>query len=119
DKSMKRVVLIAPFVLLAACGNSGNAALSKTFNYGAPQAPTTAETAAANSAQSSVSTTAAFNGSPNAENGATMASMALDLAGTALGDAAVGMGSPSQIKGAVIRAATAGFDTCATVSANT
>src|SRR4051812_49749426 len=116
---MKRVVLIAPFVLLAACGNSGNAALSKTFNYGAPQAPTTAETAAGNSAQSSVSTTAAFNGSPNAENGAAMASVALDLAGSAFGDSGFGMASPARIKGGVIRPATAGFDTCATGSANT
>ena len=113
---MKRVLLL-PLVLLASCGNDGNAALSKTFNYGQPQAPTTAETSAASSAQSSVTATASFSGSPTADNGAAIAGAALSIAGAALGDAAVGVADPQATKGLLIRAATAGFDTCATVSA--
>jgi len=110
------VLLAAPLALLAACGNSGNAALSKTFSYGAPQAPTTAEQSAGSSAQSSVSTTAAFNSSPTADNGASIAGAALELASAALGDAAFGAASPASVSHALTRAATAGFDTCATVT---
>ena len=113
-----KLLLAAPLALLAACGSSGNAALSKTFNYDAAQAPTTAEQSAGSSAQTSVSSTASFSGTPTAENGAALAGVALDLAGAALGDAAFGMASPRAIKGALTRAAEAGFDTCATVAAN-
>ncbi|TMA30874.1 MAG: hypothetical protein E6J88_05005, partial [Deltaproteobacteria bacterium] len=113
-----KLLLAAPLALLAACGSSGNAALSKTFNYDAAQAPTTAEQSAGSSAQTSVSSTASFSGTPTAENGAALAGVALDLAGAALGDAAFGMASPGAIKGALTRAADAGFDTCATVAAN-
>jgi hypothetical protein len=110
---MKRVLLLIP--LLAACGNDGNPALSKSFNYGAPQQPSTAEQSAGNSAQSSVTTTASFSSSPTADNGASIAAAALDIAGSALGDAAIGMANPQAVRGALIQAANAGFDTCATV----
>ncbi|MCA1828328.1 MAG: hypothetical protein LC689_15500 [Myxococcales bacterium] len=112
-----RVLLAVPLVLAAACGSSGNAALSKTFNYGAAQAPTTAEQSAGSSAQTSVTTTASFSSSPTADNGASIAGAALDIAGSALGDAAFGMANPGAVKNALTRAAAAGFDTCATVSA--
>ena len=110
---MKKVLLLIP--LLAACGNSGNPALSKSFNYGAPQQPTTAEQSAGNSAQSSVTTTSSFSGSPTAGNGASIAGSALLIAGDALGNATVAIANPQAVSGALVKAATAGFDTCATV----
>jgi hypothetical protein len=119
-KPMKSTLLrVAPLALLAACGGSGNAALSKSFTYSAAQTPTGAEQAVGTSAQAGVSNTASFNGAPAAEKGAAIASLALSLAGAALGDAAFGSASPQQVSGALTRAAAAGFDTCATVTANT
>src|SRR5438105_603883 len=61
-KNVCKVAAALATLALAACGGgAGNAALSKTFNYGAPQAPSTAEQTAASSAQSTtVSSTSTF-----------------------------------------------------------
>ena len=114
---MKNILLAVSAALVAACGNSGNPALSKTFNYGAATAPTTSETAAATTANSNVATAASFGTAPAAETGAQMAGFALGLASAALGDAPVLVGAPSgSIQRSLTRAAT--FDTCAKVAAN-
>lgn len=104
------------FALAAACGSSGNPALSRTFNYAAPQAASTSEQSAATSAQSAVSNSASFSAAPDATRGMAMAGFALDLAGEALGSATFGAAKPDTLRGALRRAS---LDTCATVAGNT
>ena len=90
-KSVLKVAAAIASLALASCGGGGggNAAIGKVFNYGAPQAPTTAEQAAASSAEGSVTASSGFGASPNASNGTTIIGIADDLAAAALGDAAV------------------------------
>lgn len=95
---MKKIVLVFPaaaIALLAGCGSSGSAALSKTFNYGAPQAPSAAEQAAATSAQSSLSDAAAFSAAPDGTRGASVVAFVDQLASAALGAAPVGIAAPT------------------------
>jgi hypothetical protein len=114
-----RVPAVAAIALLAACGGSGNAALSKSFNYGAPQAPTTAETSAASSAQANLASTTSFSAGADATKGAAIAAFADTLASAALGGTAFGLAPPSSAAiGSALRSA-ADFSTCTTVTANT
>ena len=115
--TLKKIVPAVCAALLAACGSSGNAALSKTFNYAPPQPASTSEQAAGSSAQATVADTAAFSGAPDAARGVEIAGLALSLASEALGDATFGMAPSGAVHRALTRAAT--FDTCATVAAGT
>jgi hypothetical protein len=83
--------------LAAACGGSagGNAALSKSFSYGAPTTPTSSETAAASSAQTNLADTKSFSSAPSGAKGAAIVSFADSLAILALGGAAIPMRGPS------------------------
>ena len=103
-------------LLLAACGGSGsNAALTKTFNYGAPQAPSASEQSAASSAQSGLSDTAGFSASPDAAKGAAIVVFADTLAALALGSASPSLPHPTGPELAQsIR--NADFSACTTVS---
>jgi hypothetical protein len=93
---MKKIVLVFPAIaLLAGCGSSGSAALSKNFNYGAPQAPSATEQAAATSAQGSLSDAAAFSASPDGTKGSSVVAFVDQLASAALGAAPVGMAAPT------------------------
>ena len=86
----------ASIALLAACGgSSGNAALSKTFNYGAAQAPSSSESSAASSAQTNLSAAAGFSSSPSMEKGEAIFGFATALADGALGGTAYGLAHPS------------------------
>jgi hypothetical protein len=120
---MKRIVLAFPaaacVALLAGCGSSsGNAALSKSFSYGAPQAPSASEQAAASSAQASLSDATAFASAPDGTKGAAVASFVDELAAAALGSSPLGIAAPAPATRTrlVTRAATSD---CAIVSGNT
>jgi hypothetical protein len=84
---MRGSVSICGIALLAACGggSGGNAAVSKTFNYGAAQPPTASEQAAALSAESAVSDTTAFGSAPDGAKAVAIFGMASDLAASMLG----------------------------------
>jgi hypothetical protein len=114
-------MLVAACALAAAVacggGDGGSAALSRTFNYGAQQAPTAGEQAAANSAQSSVSDTASFAASPSATKASSVVSMAASLVGL-LG----GVGVPAGIQDPNLRHAlrsAASLADCTTVTPTT
>ena len=107
---------LASLVLAACGGGGGNAALSKTFNYGAPQAPTAAEQSAATSAQSTVSGTSTFGSSPDATTASSIVSMADDLAASAIGSTPVAWGQDPNLTHAIRKAAT--LDTCTTVASS-
>src|SRR5260370_1970929 len=79
------VVSICSLAVLAACGgSSGNAALSRSFNYGASQAPSTSEQSAASSAQTSLSQTASFSSAPDGTKGQPIIGFS-EVIGAALG----------------------------------
>src|SRR5689334_13759692 len=61
----KAVAAFSSLVLVSCGGGGGNAAISKSFNYGAPQAPSSTELAAASSAKSSVTASSSFGSSPD------------------------------------------------------
>ncbi len=109
----------ASLALLAACGgSSGNAALSKSFNYGAPQAPSQAEQSAATSAQSSLQGTASFSTAPDSTKGLAIISMADTLANASLGGASFGVRAPDshEVASAIRQASTTD---CAVVAGTT
>jgi hypothetical protein len=119
-KNWMKLSAAMSIAVLAACGGSlGNAALSKSFNYGAPAAPTTQETAAATSAQTQLSSTAGFNSAPDATNGAAIIAFADSLAASALGSAGVPMAVAPSGSGSKL-ALTNGdvYSTCTTVTAS-
>jgi|GraSoiStandDraft_4_1057263.scaffolds.fasta_scaffold213574_2 hypothetical protein len=104
-------------LLLASCGGDSNAALSKNFNYGAAQAPTTAEQSAATSAQGTVSSTSTFGSSPNASTASSIISIADDLSASAFGSSALGAAGLPQAEPHLRRAlSTYVTDACATVT---
>lgn len=93
---MKKIVLVFPAIaLLAGCGSSTNAALSRTFSYGAPQAPSATDQSAATSAQSSLSDAAAFSAAPDGAKGASVVAFVDQLASAVLGAAPTGMATPT------------------------
>src|ERR1700694_5871708 len=105
----------AASIVLAACGgSSGNAALSKSFNYGAPTAPTASETAAASTATSNLADTKTFSATPDAAKGAAIVAFADSLAILALGGPAIPVRGPSssEIQGAMRNAID--YATCTT-----
>jgi hypothetical protein len=114
---MKRLLGL---LLCAACGSSGNAALSKNFTYGAPQAPTSTESAAAASAQTSLGDAASFSSSASIDKGVAVFGFADALASAALGDSGLGAVAPRAAAnaGQALRSA-ADFSTCGTISGNT
>jgi hypothetical protein len=103
--------------LAAACGGTGNAALSKSFKYGPPTAPTSSETIAANSAQGNLADTKTFGASPTAAKGAVIVAFADSLALLALGSSGIAMQGPSspEIQGALRNAID--YSTCTTSTA--
>ena len=116
---MKRVLGL---VLLAACGGSGgNAAVSKTFSYGAPQAPTSTESTAATSAQSSLSAAANFNTTASVSNAGAVIDFASTVVDGALGSSGFGVEPRSANPRGMLRAAVSAtdFSTCGTLSGNT
>lgn len=115
--SMK-ILAAAALSLLTACGGSGNAALSKSFNYGAASTPTTTETAAATSAQDSLSQTSGFSTAPDATKGAAIIGFADELAAAALGNTGVAIAVPREQLTHALRTAT-DFSTCAVTAGNT
>jgi hypothetical protein len=117
---LRNVAAAASIALLAACGgSSGNAALAKTFTYGAAQAPSSAESQAATTAQTNLSATAGFNSAPDATKGQAFFAFATDLADGALGATAYGIAPPQG--GAnfsrSLRSAQFSTATCSTVTA--
>src|SRR5712691_385495 len=116
---LRNVAAAASIALLAACGgSSGNAALSKTFTYGAAQSPSSSEQSAASTAQVDLSNTAGFNSSPDPTKGAAFFSFATDLGNLAFS----GSGVPAFPRDADISHAltSAQFNSaCTTVSGNT
>lgn len=120
NQTFKNLLPIAALALLAACGGGGgNAALSKTFNYGASQAPSTSEQSAANSAQASLSDATAFSATPDATKGSSVVVFADVLAAGVLGDTGIAAQAPSSPN--ALRSAIHGFVTqaCTTVTADT
>jgi hypothetical protein len=119
-RSFKNLWPVAALALLAACGGGGgNAALSKTFNYGASQAPSTAEQSAATSAQASLSDATSFSATPDATKGSSVVVFADVMAAAALGGtgiAAQAPASPNALRSAIHAAAT---QACTTVTADT
>ena len=113
----KAAVALASVVLVSCGGGGGNAALSKTFSYGAAQAPTTAEQTAATSAKSSVTASSSFGATPDGTKATTIVSLADDLAASALGSVAVAAGVPqsAQLSHALRSAAT--VPACTTTTA--
>jgi hypothetical protein len=93
---MKKIVLVFPAIaLLAGCGGSGSAALSKTFSYGASQPPSATEQSAATSAQSSLSDAASFSAAPDGTKGASVVAFVDQLASAVLGAAPTAMATPT------------------------
>ena len=111
--------LLALIALTAGCGgNSGNAALSKSFSYGSATTPSSTESAAASGAQTNLSNTKSFSAQADATKGFAIIEFADALAAGALGVAAIpGLRSSTDIS-QPLREATS-LDTCATVTANT
>ena len=106
---LKAAAAIASLALVSCGGSSGgNAAIGRTFNYGAPQPPTTAEQSAATSAQGSMNAASSFGAGPNASGGTTIIGIADDLAASALGGADVpaAVAQPGQLRNAIRAAAT-------------
>lgn len=117
----KAAVALASLVLASCGGGGGNAALSKTFSYGAAQAPTSSEQVAASSAKSSVTASQSFGSSPDATKATTIVSLADDLAASALGAVAVATGFPQnpQLSRALRTAATVPACTTSTATSVT
>jgi hypothetical protein len=116
--TVKQSLAAAVVSLLAACGgsNSSGSALTKQFNYGANQAPSSSEQSAGATAQTSFSTTATLSTTPSADNGLAIVAMSDTLASAALGASAFGdLPSHPEMARAVQQAAT----TCGTVAGNT
>jgi len=86
----KAAAAVASLVLASCGGGDGNAAISKTFNYAAGQAPNANEQSAATSAQSGVSSTSTFNTTPDSNNASLIIGLADELAVSALGSSPVG-----------------------------
>jgi hypothetical protein len=89
-KSFWKAAAAVASLVLASCGGGGNAAISKTFNYSAAQAPNANEQSAATSAQGAVSTTSTFNTTPDSNNASLIIGLADELAVSALGGSPVG-----------------------------
>ena len=115
--TIARIAAAALLASLAACGKSGNAALEKQFNYGAPVAPTAAETSAANGAQTNLNNAKALSTQADATKGFALIEFADSLAGSALGDTGIGGLRATESITQPLRDAAAGLDTCATVTA--
>ncbi len=117
--ALKAAVVFASLAIVSCGGGGGNAAISKTFNYGTAQAPSTSEQTAAVSAKSSVTASSSFGSSPDGTKATTIASLADDLAASALGSVAVATGVPQnpQLRQAMRTAATA--PACTTATATT
>src|SRR3954469_5436068 len=115
--ALKAAVASASLALISCGGGGGNAALSRTFTYGAAQAPTSSEQVAASSAKSSVTASSSFGSSPDATKATTIVSLADDLAASALGDVAVAIGMPQnpELRRAIRTAAT--VPACTTTTA--
>jgi len=111
---MNRAMIIAAAALLA-CGSSGNAALSKTFSYGAPQTPDSTQQAAANSAQGTLADTSTFSASPDPSRGTEVIGFADSLSLLALGAPSFGVAAEG-VRGE-LRAGDA--SACATLSGAT
>lgn len=113
----KAAVAFSSLVLAACGGGGGNAALSKSFNYGAPSAPTAAEQTAATSAQGTMTATSSFGTSPDATKASSIVGLADDLAASAIGSSAIaasGWAQDPRVSHMIRTAAT--LDTCTTVT---
>src|SRR5713101_320013 len=116
--TLKNVSAALCVALLAACGSSGDAALSKSFNYGAAVAPTSSEQTAASSAQTSLSSTASFSSTPDVNKGVAIVGFAETMSTLALGSSGFGVAPPgTDLRGALRSAAD--YSTCSTVTGNT
>lgn len=114
--TIARISAAALLASLAACGKSGNAALEKQFNYGAPVAPTTSETSAANGAQTNLSNAKSFSSQADASKGFALVAFADSLAEASLGETSIpGLRASADITQPLRDAAS--LDTCATVTA--
>jgi hypothetical protein len=109
------VALFVCSSLVSACGSNhsgSTAALDKTFNYGAPQAPSATEQTAVTTAQTTLSQTTTFTGKPDASTALLIVSFAETLAATALGATPVGLRTGNDPRAL----AKDDFSTCATVT---
>lgn len=112
----KATVAFASLLLASCGGGGGNAALSKTFNYGAMTAPSPAEQTAATSAQGTVSSTSSFGTSPDATKATSIVGLADDMAASALGSTPIAMGGFTQDPALSRAMRTAAITDCTTVS---
>jgi hypothetical protein len=103
--------------LLAACGGSGNAALSRTFTYGAATAPSASEQSAASTAQANLSSTTSFSSAADVNKGAAVVGFAESMATIAFGSSTFAVAPNGTNLRAALRAAD--FSACAAVSGNT
>jgi len=116
-KMARKIVAAVACFSLASCGGGGNAALSRTFNYGAAQAPSSSEQLAAASAQSAVSSSSTFGTAPDSTSASTIVGLADDLAVSAFGGsvlASAGVPEQPQLRNALRTAVTSA---CTTVTA--
>ena len=88
-KRVRQITAAVASLALASCGGGGNAALSKNFNYGAAQAPTSSEQLAATSAQGAVSSSSTFGSAPDSVTASAIVGLADQLASSALGGSAL------------------------------
>jgi hypothetical protein len=113
------VVSVCSLAVLAACGgSSGNAALSRSFNYGTSQAPSTSEQSAASSAQTSLSQTASFSSAPDGTKGQAIIGLS-EVIGAALGSNGVIAMQPQYTGAGTALSLAATASSCTTVVGNT
>jgi hypothetical protein len=118
NNTLTKVCSAALLALAAGCGGSdGNAAVGKTFNYGAAQPPTSTETSAVTSASSGVTASSGFSSAPSADKGFALVGMLSELSAALGGFSVPGMSRNIDITRPLRQGATAAtFDTCATVT---
>src|SRR5258708_38706560 len=112
-------VPVRSLAVLAACGGgSGNAALSRSFDYGTSQAPSTGEQSAAASAQTSLSQTASFSSAPDGSKGQAIIGFS-EVIGAALGSNGVIAMQPRYTGAGTALSLPATARSCTTVVGNT
>jgi hypothetical protein len=85
DKQAIRALEVSCIALVVSCGGGGNAALSRSFDYATPAAPTADEELAVSFSEEGLSQAATFASNPTTSKGVTVAELADTLAAIAFG----------------------------------